>query len=81
MSCLLRTAGHDFMDFRPNHEHEGGSDGCINFSDPDNGGLQECLTRHGIPELFEEHRAKVSLADFLVIIAEAAMARAHGTEE
>ena len=31
VACLLRTAGHDFMDYRPNHEHEGGSDGCINF--------------------------------------------------
>jgi len=65
------------MDFRPDHEHEGGSDGCINFSDPDNQGLQQCLTKFGIPELFEEYAHKVSLADFLVIIAEAGMARTH----
>jgi hypothetical protein len=31
VACLLRTAGHDFMDFRPDDEHVGGSDGCINF--------------------------------------------------
>jgi hypothetical protein len=79
VACLLRTAGHDFMDYRVESENEGGSDGCINFLDEDNGGLQQCLTEFGIPALFDEHKDKVSLADFIVIIAEAAMARAHSS--
>jgi hypothetical protein len=79
VGCLLRTAGHDFMDFRPDEEHIGGSDGCINFNDEDNTGIQQCLENYGIPALFSEHSDKVSLADFLVIIAEAAMARAHSS--
>jgi len=43
--CLVRTAGHDFMDFRmhPDNTTTGGMDACINFNDPDNAGLKECL--------------------------------------
>ena len=43
--CIVRAAGHDFMDFRYNADGStsGGSDGCINFNDPDNAGLRECL--------------------------------------
>lgn len=41
VGCLVRTAGHDFMDFR--HEADGtttgGTDGCFNLEDPDNAGL------------------------------------------
>merc|ERR1719217_994722 len=40
--CVLRMAGHDFMDFQ--WGQGGGSDGCIDFNDPDNAGLQPCLT-------------------------------------
>lgn len=36
-ACLLRFAGHDFMDYRKSKG--GGSDGCVDFSDPDNKGL------------------------------------------
>ena len=36
---MLRLAGHDFMDFRTDEKKKGGSDGCINFEDPDNKGL------------------------------------------
>lgn len=42
-ACLLRFAGHDLMDYRRGKEGDkdstGGSDGCINFHDPDNMGL------------------------------------------
>ena len=38
--CVLRAAGHDFMDFR---NDAGGSDGCLRFDDPDNKGLINCL--------------------------------------
>jgi hypothetical protein len=43
--CLVRTAGHDFMDFRinPDNTTSGGMDACINFNDSDNAGLRECL--------------------------------------
>jgi len=54
--CLVRLAGHDFMDFRYTYETKkdgkkrwapsaknGGSDGCINFADKDNKGLVECI--------------------------------------
>ena len=43
--CLVRAAGHDFMDFRINQDNttSGGMDGCINFNDGDNAGLRECL--------------------------------------
>ena len=27
----------------------GGADGCLNFEDPDNKGLQECITRINLP--------------------------------
>lgn len=35
--CVIRTAGHDFMDYRI--DGGGGSDGCFNLKDPDNKGL------------------------------------------
>lgn len=38
VGCVLRTSGHDFMDYRVNVG--GGSDGCVNFNDPDNKGLK-----------------------------------------
>jgi hypothetical protein len=38
-------------------------------------GLQQCLTKHGIPELYGKYKDQVSLADFFVIIAEAATGR------
>jgi hypothetical protein len=43
--CLVRNAGHDFMDFRINTDNTttGGMDACINFNDSDNAGLRECL--------------------------------------
>lgn len=40
--CILRVAGHDFMDFKK--DVGGGADGCVDFTDPDNNGLQKCLT-------------------------------------
>ena len=77
VGCLIRMAGHDFMDFRYESDGTttGGSDGCINFEDPDNMGLQKCLTKYGIPELYEDWKDKVSLADFIVVIAEAVTGR------
>ena len=44
-ACIIRLSGHDLMDFR-NYSGvvTGGSDGCVNFNDPDNAGLAECLS-------------------------------------
>jgi len=77
VGCLLRLAGHDFMDYRDQETDIGGSDGCIDLNEPDNKGLQSCIHKFGITEIYPLYKDKVSLADFLVIIAEAAMARAH----
>ena len=57
----------------------GGSDGCINFNDPDNKGLKKCILETNIPRIYQEVCDKISLADFLVIAAEAMMARAGKT--
>jgi len=73
VACLLRTAGHDFMDFRLGGG--GGSDGCVNFQDADNAGISDCLRKFNIPSLYERFAKTVSLADFLVITAEAAIGR------
>lgn len=53
----------------------GGSDGCVNFEDPDNKGLAECLAEFQVADAYETHCDTVSLADFIVIAAEAAMGR------
>jgi catalase (peroxidase I) len=75
--CLIRTAGHDFMDYRI--DNGGGSDGCFNLKDPDNKGLQSCLTNHGIIDLYDNIvntlGYSVSIADFLVIAGETAAGR------
>lgn len=72
--CLLRFAGHDFMDYRTG-AGRGGSDACIDFTEADNAGLQNCLQEFKIADVFAKHCGSVSLADFIVIAAEAVMAR------
>lgn len=75
-ACLVRLAGHDFMDYRKvDGVTSGGSDGCINFNDADNAGLESCLTATNIQTIYDNHCDVVSLADFIVISSEAAMAR------
>ena len=56
-ACLVRMAGHDFMDFRwaKNGSSKGGSDGCINFEDGDNKGLPECLAISGTIESYNKN--------------------------
>lgn len=76
-ACLLRLAGHDFMDFRiaADGTTSGGSDGCINFSDDDNLGLAECIVSTGVQSVYDNWCTQVSLADFIVISSEAAMSK------
>jgi len=82
--CVLRAAGHDFMDFRNN---AGGSDGCLRFDDPDNKGLINCLRgdynmdgdtdpdafNKTLHDVYRNFCGVVSLADFIVIAGEAVM--------
>lgn len=79
--CTLRLAGHDFMDFRylTTTTTQGGSDGCINFNDGDNGGLLDCINNYGLPSVYANYCSIVSLADFLVIAGEAVMGRTSDT--
>lgn len=56
---------------------QGGSDGCLDFDDHDNKGLQKCLYEGefgvSILQAYQEHCTTISLADFIVIAAEAVM--------
>lgn len=79
--CVVRLAGHDFMDFNPDGS-SGGSDGCINFNDPDNKGLKPCLVtalqhldsaNNSLESIWQDFCQTVSLADMFVIASEALM--------
>jgi len=72
--CVLRMAGHDFMDYRTD-TGLGGSDGCINFEDEDNTGIPSCVENFGLVDSYAEHCETVSLADWMVIAGEAVMGR------
>ncbi|CAK9108432.1 Putative ascorbate peroxidase (HvAPX1) [Durusdinium trenchii] len=82
--CVLRMAGHDFMDYK---DGQGGADGCVDLTDADNLGLAECLFTGefgiSIADAYQHFCQSVSLADFLVIAAEAVMSasRQHVTLE
>lgn len=86
--CLVRLEGHDLMDFRRLNKKNrrgrtrpggpkvsGGSDGCVNFSEGDNAGLPQCLAKAGIEKIYGNWCDKLSLADFIVIAAEAVTGR------
>merc|ERR1719482_2413758 len=72
--CVLRLAAHDFMDYTLG---SGGADGCVSFDDPDNAGLNDCFVGGsdviGLHQVYRNFCTKISLADFLVISAEAVM--------
>ena len=54
----------------------GGADGCVDYEDPDNKGLMECIVKFGYIRVYQNHCGRVSLADYLIIAAEAVMGRA-----
>jgi len=72
--CVLRMAGHDFMDYA---DGEGGSDACIDMEDIDNAGLGQCLYvgEFGVSmaDAYADFCTTISLADFVVVAAEAIM--------
>jgi len=80
--CVLRMAGHDFMDFA---NGQGGADACTDMTDPDNAGLPGCLATgdQGISllEVYQQFCTSVSLADFLVIAAEAVIMSTRARHE
>ena len=78
--CIVRTVGHDFMDYRvTDGVASGGADGCMAFADADNTGLPTCLTDSGLATTFQDYCETTSLADFLVIAGEAVMGRTSTT--
>lgn len=52
----------------------GGADGCMSFEDGDNKGLAKCVQKFEIDKVYQTYCEKISLADYLVIAAEAIMA-------
>jgi len=74
--CIVRMAGHDFMDYVPTAAsgQTGGSDGCVDFNDGDNAGLSACLAYGtNLGAIYSKYCMSLSLADFIVIAAEAVM--------
>ena len=70
------------MDFRTTDggvTGTGGSDGCINFNDPVNAGLLQCIQTFDLPSIYANYCDQISLADFFVVISEAILARTHHT--
>lgn len=70
--CMIRLAGHDTLDY---YRGQYGSDGCLDFQNPINVGLADCIRSTGIVAVYETRCDEVSLADFIVIAAEAMMYR------
>ena len=55
-ACLVRFAGHDFMDFRiDSTSTSGGADGCMAFSDGDNFGLTDCILDTDIVSVYQNY--------------------------
>jgi len=76
--CVIRLAAHDFLDFQDLGTLAiGGSDGCTDLYHPINAGLAQCIQEGGLPEIYREFCETISLADFLVIAAEAVMHHAR----
>jgi len=80
--CILRAAGHDFMDFA---DGRGGSDGCLDMQDKHNGGLHACLFEGefgmSINTAYQQFCTRISLADFMVLAGEAVMKKARDLVE
>merc|ERR1719464_163470 len=79
--CFVRLVGHDIMDYSK-ALNSGGADGCIDFQDHDNRGLQGCMLRSvherdssnvSLELMYQDFCSEVSIADFFVIAAEALM--------
>jgi len=75
---IVRLAAHDFMDYDRNSANPGGSDGCLDFSDPENAGLSDiwCDDPDGLAcplkSLYDSaYSSFMSKADFWVASANA----------
>merc|ERR1719192_297419 len=76
------------MDFsRTDGVNPGGADGCLDFEDPDNKGLEDCVDstfgtdnqNQILHTIFDEFCDRVSLADYVVLAGEAVMALTRPT--
>ena len=76
-ACVIRLAGHDALDYYTDGGRNtyGGSDGCLDLNNTINEGLVECINNTGIIDVYDKTCGSVSLADFIVIAAEAMMYR------
>jgi catalase (peroxidase I) len=74
--CCACGGGHE------NDWGSGGADGCTNMEAADNAGLSACLVDgehgHSLRDVYHGFSTQVSLADFIVIAAEAVMATSRG---
>jgi len=63
------------LDFRRSADGTttGGLDACVNFADPDNAGLEQCLRKSKLSDVYGNWCDKLSLADFIVVAAESVM--------
>lgn len=67
---IVRLVAHDFMDFDQNDDDEMGSDGCLDWTNLNNAGLNTIW--HEGSDLFRLWRGKysdISWADFWIIVA------------
>ena len=49
----------------------GGSDGCVNFEDPNNADIPDCLVWTDLAGIYNKWCDRISMADFIVVAAEA----------
>jgi hypothetical protein len=49
----------------------GGSDACINFDDPNNVDIPDCLLWTDLAGIYNKWCDRISMADFIVVAAEA----------
>lgn len=75
-ACVLRAVGHDMLDFdeaggKSGTPERGGVDACLDLRAAGNRGLAECFTQ--LKPEYLKVCSEISLADFMVIAAEAVM--------
>jgi hypothetical protein len=74
--CIVRFVGHDLMDYKDDGKNREGADGCMLMTEGDHSGLSSCIQNFDLLLIYANHCTKVSLADFLIIVAEGTMGRA-----
>jgi len=85
MGGILRLSFHDSVTY--NTDGTGGPDGCVNFTDPDNGGLDKVVftkvnpaTLYTLNDLYSRFSAVSSRADFWAVAANVAVMLGGGPD-